>query len=243
MLDDTLLSSFISTFYGYGTYSAPYWFVGMEEGGGGSYSALENRLARWRKSGGQELEDPRSHSGDLATSPWFRPNPRAQSTWKQLIRMALEDQGKPPSLRDIKAYQRDRMGRLDGDVCLLELLPLPSPSTGQWRYTASPLLPYLDTRAAYMDHCAPFRAAHLRKRLEECEPKAVVFYSFNWWYGQWWNQIAGVLFKSIEVSGGDILLGANSTTTFAVVKHPASRGISNRYFDDVGRLLADRPAR
>ncbi len=33
MLDDTLVTSFMSGFYGYGSYSADYWFVGMEEGG------------------------------------------------------------------------------------------------------------------------------------------------------------------------------------------------------------------
>jgi hypothetical protein len=239
MLDDTLLSSFITTFYGYGTYSAPYWFVGMEEGGGNSLDDVALRIIRWDRLGRSELGDPRGENYDPRTSdsPWFRLRPRPQSTWKQLIRMALIAQGKSPSLDDIRTYQRDRMGRVDGDMCLLELLPLPSPSTGHWRYSAFSSLPYLTTRSTYMEHCAPFRAAHLHARIKEHKPRAVVFYSFNRWYRQWWDQIACVPFTRIQVSGGDILLGANSTTTFMIVKHTASRGIRNRYFEDAGKLL------
>ena len=35
MLDDKLLESYMKTFFGYGNLHADYWFIGMEEGGGG----------------------------------------------------------------------------------------------------------------------------------------------------------------------------------------------------------------
>jgi hypothetical protein len=240
MLNDQLLSAYIDTFYGYGTYAAPYWFVGMEEGGGNSLDEVAERINVWNNRGRCELRDPRGYDYDpiTSTSPWFRRNPKSQTTWRQLIRMALVAQDISPSLNGIKAYQRDRLGRPDGDICLLELLPLPSPSIGHWHYSAfASLLPYLSSRAAYMEHCAPFRAARVRARIEQHTPKAVIFYSFNWWYRHWWAIIAGVPFNRVEAPGGDIFLGTSSTTTFAIVKHPASRGIPNQYYEEVGKLL------
>ena len=240
MLDDSLLASFIDTFYGYGTYSAPYWFVGMEEGGRGSFAAATGRIAQRHNRGRQELEPLRDDDLSISTSPWFRPHPKAQPTWKQLIRMTLVAQGRSPSLEEIKAYQRDRLGRTNGETCLLELLPLPSPSTRHWFYGDYTSLPHLQSRQEYMAHCAPSRAAHLKERLEEHRPNAVVFYSFNWWYRRWWDYIADVPFEHAKTPSGDFFRGANSATSFAIVRHPVSRGISNRYYEEVGKILTRR---
>ncbi len=35
-LDDALLEAYMDGFYGYGNLAGPYWFIGMEEGGGDS---------------------------------------------------------------------------------------------------------------------------------------------------------------------------------------------------------------
>jgi hypothetical protein len=236
MLNDQLLSAYIDTFYGYGTYAAPYWFVGMEEGGGGSLSAADGRITQWLNRGQNELE-PLRDDDSISTSPWFRPNPKAQPTWKHLIRMALVAQGLSPSLEEIKAYQRDRLGRAHGETCLLELLPLPSPSTRDWYYSPYTSLPQLQSREIYMNHYAPSRAEHLREQVSTHIPKPVVFYSVNHWYRRWWELIAGVPFKPETTSGGDILLGVTSATTFAIVKHPVSMGVTKRYYEDIGKLL------
>lgn len=50
-LDDQLVDQFIHTFYGSGTYSASFWFVGMEEGGGISLEEVTKRLAIWQELG------------------------------------------------------------------------------------------------------------------------------------------------------------------------------------------------
>lgn len=42
MLQDDLLQSYMETFYGYGSYTGRYWFVGMEEGGGTSEEAISS---------------------------------------------------------------------------------------------------------------------------------------------------------------------------------------------------------
>jgi hypothetical protein len=57
LFDDQLLSEFVQNFYGYGNYSGQFWFIGMEEGGGNSFSEINTRLAVWANRGRNELED------------------------------------------------------------------------------------------------------------------------------------------------------------------------------------------
>lgn len=236
MLNDALLDAFMHTFYGYGTYKAPYWFVGMEEGGGGSLAAAEGRINQWQLRGQPELE-PLRESDETSESPWFRPNPRLQSTWKQLIRMMLVSQGQSPSITDLKAYQRDHLGRANGETCLLELLPLPSPSTRHWFYKSHTSIRYLQSRDLYRAHLAPIRAAHLKQLITQHTPKVVIFYSANWWYRRYWQQIAPAPFEPVTLTSGTILKATTPETTFIVTKHPVTMGITNRYFHEIGTLL------
>ena len=53
--DPELLTEFIDTFYGYGTYSAPFWFVGMEEGGGHTLEENLRKVTNWHNHGCKEL--------------------------------------------------------------------------------------------------------------------------------------------------------------------------------------------
>jgi hypothetical protein len=237
MLDDTLLEAFMSTFYGYGTYSAPYWFVGMEEGGGGSLSSAQSRITAWQNRGHKDLEDPRGSDDALAlsTSPWFRPYPKLQSTWKQLIRMTLIAQGQSPSNEQIRTYQRDRLGRTDGETCLIELLPLPSPGLGHWNYNTYSALPYLKTRKLYTAELAPIRVAHIKQCIADHNPRAIIFYGGS--YSHYWQQIAASPFQRITLSDGDISQATTPSTTFLIINHPAARGITTRYYEEIGTLL------
>jgi hypothetical protein len=44
MIDTGRLNDFMHRFYGYGSWDAPLWFVGMEEGGGSTIDEIELRL-------------------------------------------------------------------------------------------------------------------------------------------------------------------------------------------------------
>ena len=59
MLDELLLDDFMRSFFGYGSYQADYWFVGLEEGGGNSIEEVMSRLEIWNYQERQELEDVR----------------------------------------------------------------------------------------------------------------------------------------------------------------------------------------
>ena len=104
MFDDELLQQYAATFYGYGAYTAPYWFIGMEEGGGNDPEQTIRRIEAWQQRGADELEDLAERN---PTSRFFRQQPVAQPTWKQLIRLLLSSTARNPTLADIKLYQRD----------------------------------------------------------------------------------------------------------------------------------------
>ena len=140
-LNDTLLQDFMTTFYGSGNYSGDYWFVGMEEGGGNDLLQVTNRLNAWIELGKTELVDINQFHVKINPHQYFRDPVKLQRTWMQQARIVLASKGLPSSILDVKAYQRDMLGRKTKETGLLELLPLPSPSTKVWNYALWSVFP------------------------------------------------------------------------------------------------------
>ncbi len=236
MLDDKLLVEFMLRFYGYGTFSAPIWFVGMEEGTGNSLDELGRRLTTWDQRGRHVLEDVAGyHEAMGITRPWHEPVV-LQKTWGRLIRVLLSSQGLSPTKQQVKAFQRDTWGRRNTDTCSLELLPLPSPSLSQWLYSSFSTLPYLTSRRTYEQHISPTRLQHLQALIAQHQPTAVVFYGKT--YLKYWQAIAGGVMQRDEVA--DFSIGRQDNTTYIAMQHPNTRvrGITNAYFDSVGQRLS-----
>jgi hypothetical protein len=249
MFNDQLLEEYIRTFYGYGSYEGKYWFVGMEEGGGGSFEELDRRLRSWKADGKKETRyiaggyDYRTAPKERSAPRHFAERPKLQRTWNMLIRILLSAEQNRPTLEAIKTYQRDNLGRPDIDNCLLELLPLPSPSTAHWLYAQYSELPYLRSRQEYMEHCAPERAKHIKQRIEQNKPAGVVFYGVNWWYRKWWNEIAGVKFSEGSAGSDAFYIGGDNFTVFVISKHPVSKGIPKDYFHQIGKAISEKVKR
>lgn len=241
-LDTELLESYINTFYGYGNYNAPYWFVGMEEGGGGTIDDVQIRLNVWRKRGESELEDLAEYHFAINMPELFQDDPKLQPTWNKLIRILMGIESTEPTLEAIKAYQRDSLGRIGGNTCLPELLPLPSRSTRDWLYGSHSQIEYLKNRAAYGKQLAEIRANHIHQRVISHKPKAVIFYSLNRWYMEKWKLIARIEFETLSVEGFKLHLGSNEHTIFAITSHPASKGITSEYFQQAGQHIAAKIA-
>ncbi|HYP20674.1 MAG TPA: hypothetical protein VEY08_11420, partial [Chloroflexia bacterium] len=156
-----------------------------------------------------------------------------------LIRIVLSAEGKPAGIEDIRAYQRDQLGREGGCDCILELLPLPSPGLNRWEFYPEladphhPRVDYLRNRRTYTHYVAPGRAAHLRERVLQYRPHAVIFYGTG--YEQWWHRIAGVDFVQSETQR--VRTARNEHTRFVIMQHPTAHGLSHFYFEAVGRLI------
>lgn len=219
MLDDALLQAYMDHFYGYGDYAAPYWFVGMEEGG--DSERMAEVLPIWHDAGRPEL---------FSMAGWL---PKIQRTWGGLIRVLFAAQGITPDRAAILDYQQNRLAHDGNETCLLELMPLPSPSTGHWFYKDLSTRPALQSRQQYLTDVAPRRVEGLRVRIAAHRPPLVVFYSKTyWWY---WHQVAGVPFAPDPATG--VALADNGATLFVIMPHPTSHGITSAYLAEVGRMI------
>lgn len=237
--NDKQLHEFAQTFYGYGNYHSDYWFVGMEEGGGDSFQDVATRLDAWCKRGEHELEDMVEYHAAIGVKCFFDKHPKLQSTWSKLIRIVLSIKGQKAKTPQVREYQRQLLGRSNGETCLIELLPLPSPATNKWLYAQHSQLPHLASREAYSQHYLPLRTAHLKQRIHEYKPKGVVFYSFS--YRRHWQEIADVPLSL--VASNNVYVGHNGESIFIVTKHPVAHGVTNDYFHKVGQIIVNTKER
>jgi len=234
MIDDDLLQDFIQRFYGYGNYQARFWFIGMEEGGGQTLDEIARRIAAWDRRGRQELEDVAEYHHAVGIDHLFGNRPKLQLTWSKLIRIALAAEGRVCDTEAIRQYQATALGRHDSDNCLLELMPLPSRNTGTWLFGDGSALPFLTNREAYLARVAPQRVAHLQASLARSRPRAVIFYGQQ--YQPYWTQIARL--PGWQTSPAGVTYGVRDNVLFVSATHPAARGVTNAYFENVGRLIA-----
>jgi len=166
---------------------------------------------------------------------FFTGKAKLQTTWNKLIRIVLSHQGVTPTTDEVRAYQRDKLGRLESETCLLELLPLPSPSTNQWLYGSHSMLPQLATRKRYRDYYTPKRVEQLQAMIERYQPLYVIFYGLN--YMKWWKAIADTDFTETKFGKYAYWKSKNGQVSFFVVAHPVATGITNDYFHEIGRVL------
>lgn len=227
-----LIVPFMNSFYGYGNYQGYYWFIGMEEGGGNDCNEIDKSLCAWGKLGQPELADLYQFHHLISIIHFFQPPVKLQKTWAKLIRILLCIQGKSPSIQDIRDYQSAYLGRSDAETCLLELLPLPSPSINHWIYSDCFDLPELSDRKKYECHYIPQRKAHFQQQISQYKPKLVIFYGTK--YLHYWQCIVNI--PLIYCSSLGIHVGCNDHTVFIVIKHPVARGVPNTYFDQVGQI-------
>lgn len=231
--DDELLEKIVNTFYGYGNYQANYWFIGMEEAGG-DFKDINNRISIWSNRGKQELEDLAEYHIAIGYGEMFQLGAAIQPTWNKLIRTVLSAKGvENIDKEDVRKYQINLLGRKNQETCLLELLPLPSPSLAHWIYSQHSRLPFLANKNSYENYCLEKRISHLRSQIKEYKPKAVIFYGKLYEYS--WRKITSVEFSS---SPEGLLIGKNCHTLFVIAKHPIAFGVPNEYFHNIGKSIA-----
>jgi hypothetical protein len=120
--------------YGYGKWSAPYWFIGPEPGRAKREGDnLAARCAAWRElcpDGPQsgDLIDCFDHHEKIGRLDLFVPGPRKrvpmQGTWRQLIRLLLAYEGRQTDNDSIAKCQATEWGRRDSDTCVIEMSAL-----------------------------------------------------------------------------------------------------------------------
>lgn len=243
MFDDKLLEEFIAKFFGYGNFDGDYWFVGLEQGGGNSFTEIEKRLNVWENHGKPVLEDAADYHRAIGLGHFFDPKkPKRQPTWSGLIRMLFGFQGKKHTsikASDVNLYQRDSFLQRNSQSCSIELLPLPSPSMNDWLYSNHSDLPYLRNRALYRQRFAKKRADKMREYITAYGPKLVIFYGLHPEYVEWWKYIADKDFTTQQVTPKfSAEFARNDHTVFAISRHPTAFGTTNEYLHELGMAIA-----
>ncbi|MDZ8238028.1 MAG: hypothetical protein RMZ69_12770 [Nostoc sp. ChiQUE01a] len=237
--DDKILEKRVNRFYGYGNYQGSYWFIGMEEAGG-DFEEINNKINIWSDRGEQEIEDLAEFHEAIGYGASFEANANLDvPVWNKVIRILLSVKGQQNiDIEDVRNYQISQLGRRSQETCLLELLPLPSPSLNHWIYGERSRLPYLYNRQTYEKHCLDKRINHISESIKEYQPTVVVFYGIGYEYS--WREITKKItnIEFLPMSEG-YLICRNDQSVFVIAKHPVAKGLKNEYFHNLGRTIAD----
>lgn len=232
LLDDYHLKKYIEGFLGYGNLDSRTWYIGMEEGGGHDVADVNARLKAWSTRGCNLVEDfvDFHNACGFPQASQIKPA-KLSKTWSRLIRIKLSRRGeKNPSTEIVRQIQAENWGRISGEECLLELMPLPSPRVNDWSYSTWSQLDFLRTRARYLSHIEPVRTALISELLRKHRPQCVVFYGSS--YQRFWDKITGdeVNWQQVDTARWF----RRETTTFFSISHPTARDSTNRWFSSIG---------
>ena len=155
-------------FEGYGRKTAPYWFIGMEEGGG-SIEELRKRARLFKP-----VEDLHSSLAKIGLDTKYRHVP----TWRVMSKLIMKMQGTPgwQETSSAREYQANKLGRADGDTFLTELMPFPCPGLGEWPYES-----IYPTKDDYIEKVRPCRIKWLRSEFLAFQPCFVICYGKGNW--------------------------------------------------------------
>lgn len=99
--------------YGYGRWYAPYWFIGPEQGKGkGEACDNSQRIRAWKQLRETELCDCLDFHAQIRDMSWHLSKPSLQRTWRTLILLLKTFLDEPSDIESLRAYQRDRWGRV-----------------------------------------------------------------------------------------------------------------------------------
>ena len=237
-MNDTTLTDYCNKFLGFGHWNAPIWFIGIEEAGGWKVEEVENRLRVWDELGRQPLEDaPRFYPASGNTF-WYGANAKIQRTWSQLIRVLLLAQGRADTDDAILSYQLSQLGAKNGETCLMELLPLPSPNTRDWNYNQWSTLAWLQSRNSYINEIHVGRVNELRRQINNRKPRVVIFYGLTLPDRSLlpsWSSIGVGCFQQAIQDEEILLWRENANTIFFVMRHSVAE--NDEYFRKIGRYL------
>ncbi len=198
--------------FGYGSWKAPYWFVGLEPGG----DELDACVHAWNALGRGELLDAREgHCWHTCGAELFGPYAHIQRTWEKLIWLVFGYEGCEPTAQAALDYQKTKLGRSDGgSTALIEISCLPAKHND----VKTP-------RELFRDE----RITTIHNRMIENAPRYIVFYSPDPRYREAWQWIAGTQLDRDE----PVMVGS---TACVVTYHPNGEW-SKAYWIDMGRKL------
>lgn len=171
----------IEGFIGFGNPTAPYVFLGMEEGLLSEDNLDADLAARSKYDSYMDLFDAQARLTN--TAKYFGERPKNQPTWRPIcdLMLRLTTGIKEPTRNQRLRYMADLLGRRRGETLLAELMPYPRRrvSKASWPYKK---YGRFDDYKSYRESILPMRLALLRSVLEmPCDRKLVVAYGKSDW--------------------------------------------------------------
>ncbi|HYG04504.1 MAG TPA: hypothetical protein VD927_18785 [Chryseosolibacter sp.] len=195
LIQEEKLRHWIDHFYGYGSWTAPIWFVAFEEGGGDTPEDVADRINYFhskhpeptstlcdvRKMYQQirmKLDGPKADVYSNRFEYRFDANAVQHGLWKNLIGFVHGYHGETP---DLLAYQQNRFASGASKEALINLFPLPSPHNHAWYYSwlELPGLSFIKSRDAYQQMIYHDRMNTILTRMEEYKPSVVLMYGMQ----------------------------------------------------------------
>ncbi len=225
--DDPILRA-AASWFGYGHWSAPYWFIGPEPGM--AKQEGDNLLARcraWQTLGSPELLDNLEHHRAFNHMKHHTRNipmkvpvgsqsmrPPTQSTWRQLIRLFLAFKGERSDNDAIGDYQCTKWGSIDGLTCLPELSSLAANGFQVER-----------DRITFRES----RTSYLQEMVMRNKPRFVVMYGGGRALQPFWNFIASGSYEpnpyTMEnIAGCEVGFHFEERTSSVRAMHPVKAG-------------------
>jgi hypothetical protein len=240
-VDGNSLRTFVSDYFGYGNLNSPYWFIGKEEGGSVTLAENNLRISKWVDMGSPTTLDTYVYHKNLGVSDYEFS--RIQPTYTKIIQILLHLDGSGSDMDVRRAFQAGKLGRVDANHALLELMPLASRSTGLWLWKeqVSKAL-NLHTRKQYWETIMPKRIVALKDLIAKYKPKLVLFYSTQSDYINAWSQIAGAGAWEWHKISPYMKYGLQQVgnTLYVITTHPTMKGIKGTDFTEVAEAIKSR---
>ncbi|HEY9047053.1 MAG TPA: hypothetical protein VIN08_14210 [Ohtaekwangia sp.] len=197
MIDAAKLKHWIDNFYGYGSWAAPIWFVGYEEGGGDLPEEVNEKLNYFHgnhPSAGQatlcdiralyrevafRVEGPRAEVFANLYEHRFDKKAVIHGYWKNLIAFVHGYRNK--KLPDPLTYQKTSFASSSSNEAWIQFYPLPSPNNHAWYYAwlDLPGFDFLKSRDRYQEYIYPQRIQAILENIKVYKPQVVLLYGMD----------------------------------------------------------------
>lgn len=244
---EAMLIEYSNQFKTQGNRDGEFWFLGIEEGGGGSIAEVDSMLDEWDSNGRSEESVLRDPDNPSLNNQWFGTEKNTgrvniQKTWGAQIRVLLSMKGLPCGTEDVRHYQMNAFGLAKGETCLMELLPLPNPGIDKWIYSSLTKDPRFSSREAFVDHVLKTRISRFIELVSRHQPTAVIGVCYG--LGKLLEPHLDDVERVHANKGnrpGRAIIGNIGGTVVAITYHPNTPMTApNAWYEELGQLVADR---
>lgn len=192
LIEEHKLRHWIDNFYGYGSWTAKFWFISYEESGGDLPEEVADKV-NWFYDNHKDsrslcdlrelyrhvsvhIEGPKAGVFENRFEYRFGDKAIQHGVWKNLIAFMHGYENK--KVPDVLSFQKNKFGIAEA---LIPLYPLPSPHNHAWYYSwlDAPGMKFLKSRSLYEDHVYPKRIHGILSAIKEHKPEIVLMYGMN----------------------------------------------------------------